>query len=56
MKGDIQMLNEQQIREIKSDVNYSVSQLLNHIDTLQDEVDYLKGQNKILKERLENEA
>jgi len=50
------MINDQQIQELKADVNYSVSQLINQINTLQDEVDYLKGQNKILKERLENEA
>jgi len=50
------MLSDQDLQEVKADVNYSVSQLLNHIQALQDEVDYLKGQNKILKERLGNEA
>lgn len=50
------MLKDRELQEIKADVNYSVSQLLNHIQTLQDEVNYLKGQNEILKGRLENEA
>jgi len=50
------MINDQQIQELKADVNYSVLQLINQINTLQDEVNYLKGENQILKERLENEA
>jgi len=50
------MLNVQQIQELKADVNYSVKQLINQINTLQDEVNYLKGENQILKERLQNEA
>lgn len=46
------MLNTQEIQEIKSDVNYGVSQLINHINLLQQENDYLRGQNEILKEQL----
>lgn len=50
------MLNNQQIQEIKADVNYSVKQLIAYIETLENEVDYLKNENKKLKGRLENEA
>ena len=47
------MLNDNQIREIKSDINYFVSQLIADRERLQQENDYLKGQNEILKQQLE---
>ena len=49
------MLNEQELREIKADVNYSVSQLINQISALQDENNYLKRENKILRGGSEHE-
>lgn len=49
-------LNEQEIEEMKSDVNYFIKQLIADRNMLQDEVNYLKGQNEMLKGRLENEA
>lgn len=48
-------MDEQQLQEIKADMNYFVSQLVNQIKALQQEVDYLKGQNEILKGRLKDE-
>lgn len=48
-------MTEQELQEIKADVNYSVSQLLAHIGSLQQEVDYLKRQNRILKGEHEDE-
>lgn len=47
------MLNDQQIQEIRADINYFVSQLINEVKALQQEVDYLKGQNQILKQQLD---
>ncbi|MBU5677747.1 hypothetical protein KQI88_15105 [Alkaliphilus sp. MSJ-5] len=46
------MLNDQQMQEIKADINYFVSQLISEINRLKDEVSYLERQNEILKEQL----
>jgi len=46
------MLNDQQMQEIKADINYFVSQLISEINRLNDEVSYLERQNRILKEQL----
>lgn len=46
------MLNDQQMQEIKADINYFVSQLISEINRLNDEVSYLERQNQILKEQL----
>lgn len=49
-------LNEREIEELQSDVNYFIRQLIADRKMLQDEVAHLKNENKKLKGRLENEA